>query len=102
MIEKIINGIMNLATKTIDLVLTPVNSLIENIFPNFSTIIGYFNTFVNQYIGSTLGWFFNLLPPITKQVMLLWFTFLVVYYGIVWSYNLIVKTYNVIQKIKFW
>lgn len=102
MVKAIINGIMKLATDTTNLILTPVNAIIDTLFPNFSSIIGYFNTFVNQYIGSTLGWFFNLVPPITKSIILLWFSFLIVYYGAVWSYTLIVKIYNVIQKIKFW
>lgn len=102
MIKAIINGIMKLVTSILNIVLLPVNTLIANIFPNMSTAINSFTTFVNTYIGGTLGYFFSLLPPISRSIIVLWFTFLITYYGVVWSYSLIIKIYNVIQKIKFW
>ena len=102
MIKAILNGIMSLVTKIIDIVLLPVNTLIANIFPDMSTSIGNFNTFVNQYIGGSLAYFFSILPPITRSIIILWLSFLIVYYGVVWSYTAIIKIYNVIQKIKFW
>lgn len=102
MIKALLNGIMKIVTSALDIVLLPVNSLIQNIFPDMSNAIGNFNNFVSTYIGGTLGYFFSILPPITRGIIILWFTFLITYYGIVWSYSLITKIWNVIQKIKFW
>ena len=102
MIKAILNGIMKLVTNIINIVLLPVNSLIQNIFPNFSTAISNFNSFVSTYVGGSLSYFCSILPPITKNIIALWLGFLIVYYGVVWSYALIIKIYNVIQKIKFW
>lgn len=102
MIKAIINGVMKLVTNIIDIVLLPVNTLISNIFPDFSSSINQFNSFVTNYIGGTISYFSSLLPPITRNVIAIWLTFLIVYYGVVWSYSLIIKIYNVIQKIKFW
>lgn len=102
MIKAIINGLMSLVTSILNIILLPINLLIENIFPDMSSAINTFSTFVNTYVGSTIGYFSSVLPPITRSVIGLWLTFLVVYYGVVWSYTAIIKIYNVIQKIKFW
>ena len=102
MIKAILNGVMKLVTNIINIVLLPVNALIGNIFPNFSSSVSQFNSFVTNYVGGTISYFSSLLPPITRNVIAIWLTFLIVYYGVVWSYSLIVKIYNVIQKIKFW
>ena len=102
MVKAILNGIMKLVTNIINIVLLPVNALISNIFPNFSSSINQFNSFVSNYVGGTISYFSSLLPPITRNVIAIWLSFLIVYYGVAWSYTLIVKIYNVIQKIKFW
>lgn len=102
MIKALLNGIMKIVTSALDIVLLPVNALIGNLFPNMSNAISSFTTFVNTYIGGTLGYFFSILPPICRSIIILWFTFLITYYGVVWSYSLIVKIWNVIHKIKFW
>lgn len=102
MIKAILNGIMKLVTNIINIVLLPVNALISGIFPNFSSSINQFNSFVSNYVGGTISYFSSLLPPITRNVIAIWLSFLIVYYGVAWSYTLIVKIYNVIQKIKFW
>lgn len=102
MIKAIINGIMSLVTSIINVVLLPINALIGNIFPDFSSAISQFNSFVQTYVGGSISYFASILPPITRNIIGIWLTFLVVYYGVVWSYTLVVKIYNVIQKIKFW
>lgn len=102
MIKAIINGIMKLVTSIIDIVLLPVNALINNIFPDFSSALSTFNNFITNYIGDSLSYFSSILPPITKNIIVIWLTFLITYYGIVWSYTLIIKIFNVIKKIKFW
>lgn len=102
MIKAIINGLMSLVTSILNIVLLPINSLIENIFPNMSSAISTFTNFVNTYIGGSLGYFSSILPPISRSIIVLWFTFLITYYSVVWSYTLIMKIWNVIQKIKFW
>lgn len=102
MFKMLINGIMSVVTWILDIILLPVNALIENIFPDMASAINTFNSFLNQYIGGAIAWFSSLLPPITKSIIVLWLSFLIIYYGVAWSYALIVKIYNVIQKIKFW
>lgn len=102
MINAIINGILKIITTLLNVFLLPVNLLIENLFPDMTQAIGHFNNFVTTYLGSSLSFFFNLLPPIFKGVMILWLTFLISYYTIYYSYLAIVKIFDIIQKIKFW
>ena len=67
-----------------------------------TSAISHFNNFVTTYLGSTLSFFFNLLPPIFRSIVILWLTFLISYYTIYFSYLAIVKMFDIIQKIKFW
>lgn len=102
MIKALLNGILGLAKKLIAIVLTPINLLIANLFPNMASAITTFNNFVNQYIGGSLSYFFSLLPPTFKTLLVLWFTFVIAYYGFIYTYKGIIKIYQVIQKIKVW
>lgn len=102
MIKALLNGILGLAKKLIVIVLTPINLLIANLFPDMASAITTFNNFVNQYIGGSLSYFFSLLPPTFKTLLVLWFTFVIAYYGFIYTYKGIIKIYEVIQKIKVW
>lgn len=102
MIKAIINGILNILMKIIDIVLTPLNLLFDNVFPDVSSMISTFNTFINTYIGNSLSFFFSLLPPIFRGLLVLFITFVIAYYGIYYTYVAIKKIFDIIQKIKLW
>lgn len=102
MIKAIINGLLTLLSSVISLVLTPINALVENLFPSMSNAISTFNTFVTNYVGGTLAYFFLLLPPTFRGLLVIWFTFVIAYYGVIYTYLGIKKLWQVIQKIKFW
>ena len=86
----------------INLFLTPINLLIENIFPSMSSAITAFTNFVNNILGTNLVYFFNLFPPTFKSILVIWFTFIVAYYTIYYTYLAVIKILAIIQKIKFW
>lgn len=102
MAKALMKVVMKLVSSVVDIVLLPINALISNIFPDFSEAISNFTSFVTNYVGGSIGYFASILPPITRSIVGLWLTFLVTYYGVSWSYSLIIKIYNVIHKIKFW
>lgn len=91
-----------LISNVIDFILTPLNAIIDNFFPNVATAINAFVSMTDNFFNSGFIWLLHFVPPITKTMLLLWITFEVSYYGIIWSYTLFIKVYNLIQKIKFW
>lgn len=102
MIKAIINGILNILMKIIDIVLTPLNLLFDNVFPDVSNMISTFNTFVTTYVGGALSYFFSILPPLFRGLLVLFITFVIAYYGIYYTYLAIKKIFDIIQKIKLW
>lgn len=100
--KALMNVIMKLTTSVINIVLTPVNLLLEPLFPD--SMINAISNFTNllSRIGYIISWVTNLFPPIFKELLLLALGVTITYYTIAWSYSLIIKIYNVIQKIKFW
>ena len=102
MIKAIINGILNMTIKILDIVLIPVNALFTNLFPDVSSMISTFNNFVNTYIGGGLSYFFNLLPPIFRGLLTTFITFVIAYYGVYYVYVGIKKVFDIIQRVKFW
>jgi len=100
--KALMNVIMKLVTSAINIVLIPINALLSPLFPDSLTnAISNFTNLLNN-IGGAIAWFGNLLPPTFKELLLLALGITISYYTIAWSYSLIVKIYNVIQKIKFW
>lgn len=102
MIKALLNGLLSIITSLLNIFLLPVNALLENVFPDMSNAISTFNTFVNTYVGGTLSYFFSILPPTFRNILALWFTFVIAYYGIYYTYTGIIKIWSIIQKIKFW
>ena len=74
MIKAIINGILSLIISILDIILIPVNALFENLFPDVSSMISTFNTFVTTYVGGGLSYFFSILPPIFRGLLVTFIT----------------------------
>ena len=102
MIKALINGILGILMSIINIVLTPLNLLFDNLFPDVGNMISTFSTFVNQYVGGSLSYFFSLLPPLFRGLITTFITFVIAYYGIYYTYVSIKKLFDVIQKIKLW
>lgn len=102
MIKSLLNGILKIILKLLGIFLTPIDALIGNIFPDMASAIQTFNNFVNNTLGNNLVFFFHLLPPIFRGLLVIWFTFVVAYYTIYYTYLAIIKVLDIIQKIKFW
>ena len=102
MINALLNGLLSMITKLLNVLLLPINLIFSGIFPDFSSAISTFNNFVSTYLGASLGFFFHLFPPTFRNILFIWFTFLGAYYGIRFAYENAIKIFNIIQKIKFW
>lgn len=102
MAKALFNVLFSVIKTILNVGLAPINLLVVNLFPDFSNLISTFNNAVNTYIGSTIGYFSSLLPPNTRNIILLYLTFLISYYTIVYSAHAIIKIFKIIQRIKFW
>lgn len=102
MAKALFNVLFSVIKTILNIGLAPINLLVVNLFPDFSNLISTFNNGVQTYIGTGLGFFANLLPPHTKSLVLLYLTFLISYYTIVYGAHAIIKIFKIIQRIKFW
>lgn len=102
MAKAIFNVLFKVIKSVMNILLLPINALVANLFPDFSNLISTFNQGVQTYIGGGLGYFSSILPPNTKNLVLLYLTFLVSYYTIVYSAHAIIKIFHIIQRVKFW
>lgn len=102
MAKAIFNVFFKVIQTVLNIILLPINALIVNLFPDFSSMISSFNTAISTYVGPTIGYFSSLLPPTTKSLLIIYLTFLVSYYTISYSAHAIIKIFKIIQKIKFW
>lgn len=102
LIKAILNGLLNMIMSLTNFLLIPVNALIANVFPDMANAIGTFNSFVNNYFGANLTYFFSMFPPIFKGLLVLFLTFCIGYYTVYFAYIALVKVFVIIQKIKFW
>lgn len=102
MIKAILNGFLNALTGVVNFLLTPVNVLFSALFPSMAQGIATFNNFVNTFFGTGLGWFFHLLPPIFRTLLITWLMFVISYYTIYYIYLGYLKIFAIIQKVKFW
>ena len=77
MFKALLNVILKAVQGVINVVLIPINLLIEPLFPqSIVSAISNFNTFVNTYVGGSIGWFSNLFPPIFRSLVGLSLTFI--------------------------
>lgn len=102
MVKVIIQAIMGLISSLFSIIWLPVNAIFETLFPNMSHYIQVFTNFCDTFLTAFLGWFTYILPPTCRVLILTWFNFVLVYYGIVFTIRAINLIYLLIQKIKFW
>ncbi len=95
------NLILTLLATVLQVILLPVNSLFNNVFPSLTQNI---NNVVNGFSQamSQIGWVLSLIPQPVKTSILLIFTIEVSIIVIMKSTRLTAKLWKLLQKIKFW
>lgn len=102
MFKKLFIVLFKVIAKLISIILMPIDLLISGVFPDVSARVTQFTTIVNTYIGNSLAWFFNLLPPYTRGLVAFYLGFLISYYTITYSVHLILRVIALIKKVKIW
>lgn len=82
--------------------LYPVNTVVSTSFPSFATQLTNFRLLVLKYLGQPIAYFFNILPPNTKQVILFYIACLGACYTITLGVHAVVKIIELIKNVKIW
>lgn len=99
LITKLFTFILSLITKIVSLILTPLTSTISALLPDLSSYVARIVSFIDTMLYM-FGWFFNLLPPITKSVILLYLSLLGIFFTAYAIYVIVEFSMYLITKIK--
>lgn len=101
MFSAIVNFFLNLVATIIQVILIPVNLIITNVLPDLTSQINQVVNGISQ-LFSGIGWALGLLPPGVLPVLVFIITIEICKHTIWANAHMIVKVWNVLQKIKFW
>lgn len=101
MFKALFNIIINLLATIVQLVLYPLNAVVENLLPDLTDRITYITSNVSS-IFDNAAWFVNILPPVTREVIFFAVSVLIVKYSIYIGTHAVIKIWNLFQKLKFW
>lgn len=101
MFSAIVNFFLNLVATIIQVILIPVNLIITNALPDLTSQINQVVNGISQ-LFTGIGWALGLLPPGVLPVLVFIITIEICKHTIWANAHMIVKVWNVLQKIKFW
>lgn len=101
MAKALFNVIFNLLATVVQIVMFPLNLIIDNLLPDFSDKINYLTQNI-PVLFTNLSWFVNILPPMTRTILLFALNIVIVKYTIYISTHAVIKIWNLFQKLKFW
>lgn len=104
MAQAILSALLNFIIAIVNVVLTPINLLIANLFPDFSTMLTNFNDAILILGGNAMKFITTIIRffPIFSNCIVIYLTFLITYYTISISAHAILKIWKVIKAIKIW
>lgn len=102
MAKAIFNVLFKMITVIVNVVLSPINSLVNGFVPDLSNALTSFNETLNLLGGNAFDYIIHLIPPTTLSVIKIYLTFLVSYYTISITLHGILKVWTIIKNIKIW
>lgn len=99
LITKLFTFLLSLITNVVLLILTPLTSAINALVPDLSTYAAKIVNFIDTSLYM-VGWFFTLLPPGVKSIILLYLSLLLVFFTAYAIFIVIYITIELITKIK--
>lgn len=99
LITKLFTFILSLIAKIVGLILSPLTAAINALIPDFSLLVSKFVSFVNTMLYM-IGWFFNLLPPTVKSIILFYLSLVLVFFTMYSIYIVYHTITYLISKIK--
>ena len=101
MFKVLFNVIINMLATVIQIICWPINVIITNTMPDLSTQITNVSTTIGSVFNS-LNWAIGLVPPVIIETLLFIITIEIAKHTIFLSTHILIKVWNVLQKIKFW
>ena len=101
MFKALFTIILNLIASVIQLVCWPVNQVITNALPDLSNKILSVTNTLNTVFDS-ITWALGLVPPVIVETILFIITIEIAKHTIYISTHMLLKVWNLFQKIKFW
>lgn len=101
LISSLFNFILGLLATTVQIIVSPLNTLITNALPDLAEGL----TAVGQGIGtlfSIFNWALDLIPPVLLWTFAFCYGLRLAVTTISISTHTLVKVWNVLQKLKFW
>lgn len=98
MINAILKGMFSLVINFINILLTPINTIISNMLPGLNTILSYIGSFFSM-VGQYFGWLTNalLIDSEVLSFLILYWTFKLTFPLAVSTIKLVVKWYNALK-----
>lgn len=101
MIQAIFKFLLNLLATIIQIVVFPINQLFVTVLPDVSSKITQVNDGLSNLFAG-MGWALGLLPPGVLPVLIFILTIEIAKHTIWANSHMIIKVWQVLQKIKFW
>lgn len=101
MFKALFNIILNMIASVIQIIVWPINQIIVNTMPDVSDKILVVTDTLNS-VFDAITWGLALLPPFVIETLLFIVTIEIAKHTIFLSTHVLIKVWNVFQKIKFW
>lgn len=101
MFKALFNIIINLLATLLQIICWPINELMVAALPDISSKILEVSSTLNTLFDS-MTWALGLIPPFIIEVLLFILTIEIAKHTIFKSTHMLLKVWNVFQKIKFW
>lgn len=101
MFKALFNIIINMIASVIQIIVWPINQIIVNVMPDVSDKILVVTNTLN-YVFDAITWGLGLLPSFLVETLLFIVTIEIAKHTIFMSTHMLIKVWNVFQKIKFW
>lgn len=101
MFKALFNVIINMISSVIQIIVWPINQIIVNVMPDVSDKILQVTNTLNT-VFDAITWGIGLLPNFLVETLLFIVTIEIAKHTIFMSTHMLIKVWNVFQKIKFW
>lgn len=102
MAKAIFSVFLKFIKSIVNIFLAPINALVVGLFPDLATLLSSFNNAVSQILGTNIAFFAHLIPPSTRNFIIVYLTILISWYTVTISVHAVLKVVNIMRRLKIW